>query len=86
MAENYPDPVITIREMFVDAILELYLYFPMVMLKTSQVGASLWSVRDEGRLQEVDTMAHCLLDGTSNRPFEMWLDDDGDVEMGGSKY
>ncbi|KAF2714504.1 hypothetical protein K504DRAFT_496432 [Pleomassaria siparia CBS 279.74] len=83
---GHPDPVKDVKKMFMDAELQLYLYFPVSRLRvTTPDTRTPWNARDEGRLGQLDAIvspraAHLF------RPFEMDLDRDGDVKMGGSKY
>jgi hypothetical protein len=78
-------PVKDTRKIFLDVGLELYLYFPGVEWNTPKFGSTPWSCRAEGLLQEAESIA-LNLQGVSFNTFEVKVDREGDVEMGGSKY
>ena len=78
-------PVKDTRQIFSDAGLELYLYFPSVEWNTREFESTPWSCKVEGLLKETEIIA-LNLHGSPFNTFEIEADREGDVEMGGSKY
>lgn len=79
-----PHPVHAVRRMCTDAGMSLYLYFPIVKLKTEDIGATPWSFQEEGMLTEVEVATYGLImdiQEIEKGPTVIKTDFQGDIEM-----
>lgn len=76
-----PDPLYDTRRMFTGTSMRLYLYFPVLRLRTKDIGGTPWSFQDENMLLAVEQERYGSHGRVRRAPMEMWTDFEGDIEM-----